>query len=154
MSGMTAMKRITASALPRLTWAVTNMSAYIWRASTSVSKFPLLMVNTMSNTFSVVIITVVSTTTIVLRIIGIWMVRNRVTPEAPSRRADSTISSGIDLSAALRMTMANPVWIQIMMTISRKVFAGMVISQLGGSLQPSLMAIALSRPVCGSDGSL
>ena len=106
----------------------------------------------MSNTFKVVIITVVSTTTSVLRIIGICTVRNRVNPSAPSRRADSMTSSGIALSAAPRTTMANPAWIQIMMTISRKVFVGAVISQLGGLLQPSFMTISLSRPVCGWDG--
>lgn len=43
---------MTARALPRATWLVTNMSAYIWRASTSVLKLPLLMVKTMSKTLA------------------------------------------------------------------------------------------------------
>lgn len=98
------------------------------------------------------IITVVSTTTRVLRIIGTWMVRNRRNPEAPSIRADSITSSGIALRAAPSTTIANPAWIQIMITISRKVFSGGVISQLGGLCQPSLMTTWLSRPVCGWEG--
>ncbi len=84
-----------------------------------MSKLPLLSVLTMSKIFSVAIMTVVSTTTMVLRIIGIWTVRNSFTPVAPSMRAASRISSGIALRAAPSTTMAKPAWIQTMMTISR-----------------------------------
>ena len=72
---------------------------------------------------------------------------------APSIRAASMISSGMDFIAAASTTIANPVWIQIMMTISRKVLIGLVSSQCGGCFHPSLMTISLSRPTCGCFGS-
>ena len=46
--------------------------------------------------------------------------------------------------------MANPTWIQIMMTISRKMLIGEVMSQLGGLCHPSFMTTSLSRPVWGT----
>ena len=44
--------------------------------------------------------------------------------DAPSMRAASMISSGIALMAAESTTIANPVWIQIMITISSRLFHG------------------------------
>ena len=56
------------------------------------------------------------------------------------------ISSGMALIAADRMVIANPVWIQIRMTMRRNVFKGELISHCcGGS--PSQTMIWLSRPI-------
>src|SRR5262249_48668167 len=69
-SGSTATKRMTASAEPRpgLNW--TNDWEDLSLASTLLPKLPPVIVRTMSNTFSVVIMTVVSTTISVFLIIG------------------------------------------------------------------------------------
>ena len=50
--------------------------------------------------------------------------RNTCNSDAPSIRAASMISSGIDLIAADSTTMANPVCIQTMITISKRLFHG------------------------------
>ena len=74
------------------------------------------------------------------------MRRNTCNSEAPSMRAASMISSGIDLMAADSTTMAKPVWIQIMITMSSRLFHGRCDSHATGSWpRPSLMP--LSRPM-------
>ncbi len=55
--------------------------------------------------------------------------------------------------AAESTTIAKPTWIQIMITMSRKLLRGCVSSQFGGSSTPSQMATWLSRPICGPAGS-
>ena len=71
------------------------------------------MAKTMSNTFSTVMVIVVHTTTMVPQICGIMMSKKMRKPLAPSMRAASSVSSGTPRSAADRITMAKPVWIQI-----------------------------------------
>ena len=111
------------------------------------------MVRTMSKIFSVMIMMVVSTTTSVLRIIGMVTRKSSLLPRAPSTRAASTMSAGIPLIAAASTTMAKPVCVHTMITMSRKVFSGMLSSQFGGCDQPNAIATWLSRPICGCDGS-
>ena len=82
------------------------------------------MTNTMSKTFRALMTMYVVTTTIVGEIVGTMMRRNTWHSEAPSIRDASVISSGIDLIAADRTTMANPVWIHTMITIRRRLFHG------------------------------
>ena len=65
-----------------------------------------------------------ATTAIVGAMLGTMMRRKTWNSEAPSIRAASVISSGIALIAADRTTIANPVCIQTMMTISRRLFHG------------------------------
>ncbi|MNJ81576.1 hypothetical protein D3C77_804530 [compost metagenome] len=66
---------------------------------------------------------------------------------APSITAASTVSSGIPRSAADRMTMAKPVWIQTRMAIRKKLFQkGMEIHTSG--LPPKNSTTALRRPIC------
>ncbi len=67
----------------------------------------------------------VVTTTIVGKMLGTMIRRNTCHSDAPSMRAASMISSGIDLIAAESTTMANPVWIQTMITIRRRLFHGL-----------------------------
>ena len=54
------------------------------------------------------------------------MWRNICQPPTPSSRAASTMSSGIALIAAERTVIAKPAWIQIMITIRKRVFHGWV----------------------------
>src|SRR5450432_279651 len=62
-------------------------------------------------------------------------------------------SSGTALMAADSTTIAKPVSIQIMITISRKLFSGWVSSQFGGCFHPKKITTWLSRPSCGCDDS-
>ena len=87
-----------------------------------VSALPIT--KTMSNTFSALITMYVPTTTIVGRMLGMMMRRKTWNSDAPSIRAASMISSGIALMAADRTTMANPVCIQTMITMSNRLFHG------------------------------
>ena len=52
---------------------------------------------------------------------------------APSMIAASIVSSGMPRSAADRITMAKPVWIQISTTIRKKLFQNGSVSQFCGS---------------------
>ena len=61
---------------------------------------------------------------IVGQMLGTRIRRNTCHSEAPSMRAASTISSGIDLIAAESTTIANPVWIHTMITIRKRLFQG------------------------------
>ena len=65
---------------------------------------------------------VVQTTAIVPQICGIMMKKKSCQPLAPSMTAASIVSSGMPRSAADRMTMAKPVWIQTRITIRKKLF--------------------------------
>ena len=86
------------------------------------------------------------TTTIVGAMLGTMMRRKTCHSEAPSMRAASMISSGIALMAADSTTMANPVCIQIMITMSRRLFHGFSCSHGTGSC-PSPALMPLSRPM-------
>ena len=66
----------------------------------------------------------VTTTPIVVAICGSVTRQKICDGVPPSTRAASRISSGTALIAADRMTIANPVWIQIRMTISQKLLNG------------------------------
>ena len=99
------------------------------------------------------IMIVVKTTMRVPRIIGTVTRRKSRPPVAPSSIAASTTSVGIALMAAESTTIAKPTWIQIMMTMRRKLFQGCHRSQFGGSRQPSFMTTADSRPTWSSAGS-
>ena len=61
-------------------------------------------------------------------------------------RAASMISTGIALMAADSTTMAKPVWIQTMITISSRLFHGCSCNQGTGSW-PRPCPTALSRPM-------
>jgi hypothetical protein len=69
---------------------------------------------------------VVSTTMRDGRMLGMVMKRNILKPLTPSSRAASTMSSGIALIEAERITIANPVWTQMSTTIRKIVFHGSV----------------------------
>ena len=90
---------------------------------------------------------VVRTTTSVGRMVGTVMNRNIRTPDTPSRRAASTMSSGIALIAADRIVIAKPAWIQIITTMRNRVFHGSLMSNCWGC-PPSHTTIWLSRPIC------
>ena len=90
----------------------------VWFASA------LPITKTMSNTFSALMTMYVVTTTIVGKMLGTMIRLNTWNSDAPSMRAASMISSGIDLIAADSTTMANPVWIQTMITIRSRLFHG------------------------------
>ena len=119
---------------------------YISLATTLVLKFPAVIVRTMSKTLRVAIEMVVSTTTSEERIPGTVTFEKRCHAFVPSSCAASICSVGMPLIAALSTTIANPVWIQIMTTISRKVLSGSVCSHCTGS-PPSPTTMAFSRPI-------
>jgi len=118
-----------------------------------VPKLPFVIVRTMSKIFRTAIMIVVATTMRVPRIIGMVTLLKSFQPTAPSSSAASTTSIEIALMAADRTTMANPTWIQIMMTIRKKLLRGCQRIQLGGSCTPSHMTTWLSSPTWGCDGS-
>ena len=86
-----------------------NIQSNIRLASTCVPHCPLVIVSTMSNTFSTVMVIVVHTTRIVPQICGTLILRKICNGDAPSRMAASIVSSGMPRSAADRITIANPV---------------------------------------------
>ena len=69
---------------------------------------------------------VVSTTIRDGRMLGTVMCRNICQAPTPSRRAASTMSSGMARIAAERTVIAKPAWTQTMMTIRKNVFHGSV----------------------------
>ena len=105
---------------------------YISFATTLVLKFPAVIVRTMSKTFSVAIEIVVSTTTSEPRMPGTVTLRNRCQAFVPSSSAASICSVGTPLMAADSTTIAKPVWIQIITTMSRKVLSGIGLQPLHG----------------------
>ena len=78
---------------------------------------------------------------------GIVTLRNRCQALVPSSCAASICSVGMPLIAALRITIANPVWIQIMTTIRRMVLIGSACIHCTGS-PPAATTRALSSPIC------
>ena len=106
---------------------------YISFAMTLVLKFPAVIVRTMSKTLRVAMEIVVSTTTSEPRMPGTVTLVNRCQAFVPSSCAASICSVGTPLIAALSRTMANPVWIQIITTISRNVLMAAVCSHCTGS---------------------
>jgi hypothetical protein len=78
--------------------------------------------------------------------LGTMIRRKTWNSEAPSIRAASMISSGIDLIAAESTTMAKPVWIQTMITIRSRLFHGCSSSHFTGSWPRPIM-IPFSRPM-------
>ncbi len=71
-------------------------------------------------------------------------------PLAPSMTAASMVSSGMPRSAADRMTIAKPVWIQIRMTIRKKLFQKGTDDPHLRRRRRSSWTIAFSRPICTS----
>ncbi len=86
----------------------------------------------MSKTFSTTMVMVVQTTTMVDMICGTLILKKIWNGLAPSMIAASTVSSGMPRSAADRITMAKPVWIQISTTIRKKLFQNSIVSQVCG----------------------
>ena len=80
------------------------------------------MAKTMSKTFKTKMVIVVQITKIVSDSIGTIIAKNILISPAPSIRAASIISLEIDRSAAEKITIANPVWIQTIMNIRKKLF--------------------------------
>ena len=68
-------------------------------------------------------------------------------PPTPSRVAASVMSSGMALMAADRIVMANPAWIQIITTISSRLFQNGMSSRFTGS-NPSHTSSWLTNPIC------
>ena len=101
----------------------------------------------MSKIFSTLMTIVVVTTTIDDMIDGMMTLQKICSSVAPSIRAASSRSSGTALIAADRMTMAKPVWSQIMITIRNRLFHGSHESHAFGS-PPRLIKIPLRRPIC------
>jgi len=90
---------------------------------------------------------VVQTTAMVPQICGTMIFQKICQPLAPSMTAASMVSSGMPRRAADRMTMAKPVWIQMRITIRKKLFQkGMEIQTSG--LPPKNSTTALRRPIC------
>ena len=107
--GMTMTKSTRASAEPCPNSPRLKACVYISFATTEVSKLPPVMARTMSNTFSVAIEMVVTTTTSVPRIPGTVTFQNCCQGLAPSSLDASMISTGTPLIAAESSTMAKPV---------------------------------------------
>ncbi len=120
---------------------------YISLAMTLVSKLPAVMVRTMSNTLSVAMEMVVTTTTSEPRIPGSVTFVKRCQALVPSSCAASICSVGTPLMLAESTTMAKPVWIQIITMMRSAVLMGEVCSHCTGSW-PSHTRIWLSRPIC------
>ena len=116
-------------------------------ASTWVSHWPLVMASTMSKTLSTRMVIVVHTTT---------MVRHDLRHHDPQEDLEGTGAvddGGLDrllrhaAQRAPRMTMAKPVWIQIRITIRKKLFQnGMEIHTCGSP--PNQLTMALRMPIC------
>ena len=70
---------------------------------------------------------------------------------APSILAASNVSLGILLNAALNITNANPVCIQIMIAIRNKLFQTGIVNQACGS-KPNATTIAFRSPICSCSG--
>ena len=100
----------------------------------------------MSKTFSTTMVIVVQTTTMVPMICGTLILKKIWNGLAPSSTAASIVSSGMPRRAADRITIAKPVWIQISTTIRKKLFQGMLVSQVCGS-PPNQTQIAFSTPI-------
>ncbi len=102
----------------------------------------------MSKIFSTPIMIVVSTTAIVDEICGMITRQKICTSVAPSMRAASRVSSGTPFTADDSSTIANPTWVQIMITMSSSVLSrkSETCNQATGS-PPNPVQTALSRPI-------
>jgi hypothetical protein len=100
--------------------------SYMRLASTSVPPAPPVVAFTRSKILSVVMLMVVTTTTMVLEICGSVTRQKTWASLAPSTLAASCSSAGTPLIEAESTTMANPVWIQIMITMMKKLFHGAI----------------------------
>src|SRR5579859_6263797 len=109
----------------------------------------------MSKAFNAKIIIVVVTTASVLLIAGTVTNQNTCQSVAPSTSAASTISLGMPLSAAERMTVQKPVHTQTPTAMSARLFQGPLIIQASG-WKPGISAtrIAFSNPVWETPGGL
>ena len=148
MIGMTAIMMMMAMVAPRpKSPPPRNIQSNMRLASTWLFHWPLVIVSTMSNTFSTRMVMVVHTTAIVPQICGTMIFQKIWNGLAPSMTAASSVSSGMPRSAADRITMAKPVWIQIRMTIRKKLFQnGREIHTCGSP--PSPVTMAFRRPIC------
>ncbi|BDZ37416.1 hypothetical protein GCM10025863_32940 [Microbacterium suwonense] len=100
----------------------------------------------MSYTFSDMIVMVVSTTISEDRMPGTVTFVKRCQAFVPSSSAASICSTGTALIAADRMTIANPVWVQMKTISSMNVLiSGLTASQLTGS-PPNIVTMAFIRP--------
>ena len=124
-----------------------NIQSNIRFARTCVCHWPLVIASTMSKTLRTRMVIVVQTTAIVPQICGTMIFQKICQPFAPSITAASMVSSGIPRSAADRITMAKPVWIQMRIAIRKKLF------QKGSEIQtcgspPNQVTMAFKRPIC------
>ena len=133
---------------PRPWFELPKALVNIWLAITCVSKLPLVVTFTMSKTFITVTISVVTTTPMVGAIWGIVTRQKIWLSVAPSIFAASVSSSGTALMADERMTMANPVWIQIRITISHMLLNGVSCRNriVCGDVVPSSPSVKPPRP--------
>ena len=90
---------------------------------------------------------VVQTTRIVPMIWGTMILRKTWISFAPSILAASRVSSGTPRRAALKITIANPVWIQMRMIIRKKLFQKGIVIQASGS-PPKNITNAFRLPIC------
>ena len=141
MIGRTPTNSTVASADPSAESLLPNARVNMSLAIVWVSKLPLVITLTMSKTFITVTISVVTTTPIVGAIWGIVTFQNTWLSLAPSMRAASVSSVGTALIAAEKITVANPVWIQISTTISHML--------LNGGSWMKLIGLASIAPVLG-----
>ena len=125
MTGSTDRKISIASAAPRPTLMLLNACWNMSLASTWVSNCPFVTTFTMSNTFITKTISVVTTTPMVVPICGNVTRQKTWLSVAPSILAASISSVGTALIAAERITIENPTWIQIRITINQKLLYGL-----------------------------
>ena len=104
----------------------------------------------MSKTLSARTVIVVQTTMIVGITWGTLILKKIWKGFAPSRIAASIVSSGMPRSAAERITMANPVWIQIRMNMMKKLFQNGICRTSTGSAPKRPSRTALISPMSGS----
>src|SRR5829696_1593539 len=147
MTGVTSARITTANVLAAAKLPSRRL-LYMRLASTSVPKLPFVVAFTRSKTFITVTMSVVTTTINVGMIWGSVMRQNTWRSLAPSTLAASTYSIGTALIEADSTTMANPVWIQIMMIMMKKLFQGMIFAERRKSIWswPKRSRMAFSSP--------
>src|SRR6266487_1786778 len=149
MNGKTRTKISSASAALWLAPLLPGDDVAYWSnirfAKTSAEPWFWYIVRTMSKTLSVAMATMTKTAVSVGRIAGTVTRRNDCQAFAPSIFAASVSSAGTPLIAADRMTVAKPAWIQIITTMIRKVFEGVLIGKFSGP-RPTSESNWLTRP--------
>src|SRR5690606_15922047 len=140
--------RKTATAAPNPYWLLWKVSLNIVSASVSDAPPgpPLVMPQTMSKVLSEPTMLSPTTTVVSGVSIGHVMVRNSVKPEAPSTRAASSGSFGIDCRPMPNSSALTPAPCQVEATIMTKVFSGESSSQRGAST-PKNPTTWLSAPL-------